>query len=53
MVPRQARLSPAGMEVARISPKNGKTLAIYSCKKSYAQTKIYVFLSVSNSKIKN
>jgi hypothetical protein len=53
MVPRQARLPLAGMEVARISPKDGKILAVYSCKKSYAQTKIYMSLSVNSSKIKN
>jgi hypothetical protein len=53
MVPRQARLPPAGMDMARVSPKNGKILTVYSCKKASIQTKIYPYLSVNHSKIKN
>jgi hypothetical protein len=53
MVPRQARLPPAGMEVARVGPKNGKILAISSCKKVGIQTTIYPYASVRHSKIKN
>jgi hypothetical protein len=53
MVPRQARLPPAGMDMARISPKNGKALAIYSCKKVCIRTTIYPYASVKHSKIKN
>jgi hypothetical protein len=53
MVPRQARLTPAGIEAARGRLKNRKILAIYSCKKECAQTKIHLSLSVRHSKIKN
>jgi hypothetical protein len=41
------------MDMARVSPKNGKILAIYSCKKVGIQTTICPYLSVRHSKIKN
>jgi hypothetical protein len=53
MVPRQARLPPDGIGMARVSPKNGKVLAIYSCKEASIQTTIYLYLSERHSKIKN
>jgi hypothetical protein len=39
--------------VARPRPKTGKILAIYSCKKACAQTKICLSTLVNPSKIKN
>jgi hypothetical protein len=53
MVPPQAELPPANVDVARLRPKPRKILAIYSCKKACAPTKIYLSYSVRHSKIKN
>jgi hypothetical protein len=41
------------MDMARGSPKNGKVLAIYYCKKVCIQTTIYPYAPVRHSKIKN
>jgi hypothetical protein len=48
MIPPQASVA-----VARLRPKTGKILDLYSCKKACAQTKIYLSASIRHSKIKN
>jgi hypothetical protein len=53
MVPPQAKLLPTNVDVARPRPKTGKTLAIYSCKKACASTKICLSYLIRHSKIKN
>jgi hypothetical protein len=53
MVPRQARLPPAIMDVARVSLKERKIFVVYSCKERYTETKICLSLLATLSKIKN
>jgi hypothetical protein len=53
MIPRQARLPPTGTDAARVSPKNRKILAIYSCKNRGEQIKICLSLAVRHSTIKS
>jgi hypothetical protein len=46
-------IAPTDVDVARLRPKTGKILALYSCKKACAETKICLSTSVRHLQIKN